>query len=73
MSGAESIDDIMAELKEMTPARRLRLAAHLLEAKPPEMAHAILAVVTVELGAVLMLRKTSSERLGRTNTGTKKG
>lgn len=45
-----------AQISALSPPQKLRLAADLLDAKRPELAHAIIDRVAVELGAALMLR-----------------
>ncbi len=53
--------DVAAELQrdidKLSPADRLRLAAGLLEAQRPELAHVIAERVVLELGAALALQK----------------
>jgi hypothetical protein len=54
MTEIERIND---EIRALPVHEQIRLAAELLEAKRPELAHAILDRVTTELGAWLALRK----------------
>lgn len=51
------LQQLSDEIKALSPPDKLRLAAGLLEAKRPELAHKIAESVVLELGAVLATRR----------------
>lgn len=55
--GAAEVAALNAEIRALSPPDKLRLAANLLEAKKPELAHTIAEQVVLELGAAMALRK----------------
>lgn len=68
--GAREVEEIANEIKALTPAGKLRLAADLLEGKRLRLAHTIASGVVDELGAALLLvdvaRTSLSESTNRT-------
>jgi len=57
----EQLEALKKQIEAMTPPDRLRLAAELLEAKRPQLAHTIANKVVIELGAALALAKIGVE------------
>jgi len=49
--------DLAARVSALKPHEKLRMAAELLEARHPEIAHTIASSAVEELGAWLLLRK----------------
>lgn len=52
---------LKAQIESLSPSNRLRLAAELLEAKLPELAHTIAEKVVLDLGAALALANLRTE------------
>lgn len=60
--GTKEVAAIHAEIEKLAPHEKLRLAADLLEAHRPGLAHAIAERVVLELGAWLALEKARSAK-----------
>lgn len=62
MGAHENIRTVAEEIRALSPAAKLRLAADLLEAQRPGLAHTIAEGVVTELGAFLALQARSPLR-----------
>ena len=57
MASPIALERVLQQIDQMAPPEQLRLAADLLEAKHPEIAHAITSKVADELATALMLAR----------------
>jgi len=57
---SSELEALAAKIDKLSPPDRLRLAAGLMEARKPELAHAIVDRVVTELGAAIALARLRS-------------